>query len=91
MDLLVVDKPVPAILMNYDNQIVNIKAKSSTDNMQSTKHIRRGLKSVRHSRISEVIALDYMQTAKNLVDPFTKGLSRVVIENASREIGLRPT
>ena len=29
--------------------------------------------------------------AKNLVDPFTKGLSRVVIENASREMGMKPT
>ena len=91
MDLPVVDKPVPAILMNCDNQTVIVKAKSSKDNMQSTKHIRRRLKSVRHSRNSGVIALDYIQTAKNLADPFTKGLSRVVIENASREMGLKPT
>ena len=32
-----------------------------------------------------MIALDYIQMAKNLVDPFTKGLSRIVIENASRD------
>ena len=32
-------------------------------------------------------ALDYIETAKNLADPFTKGLSRIVIENASREMG----
>ena len=91
MDLPVVDKPVPAILMNYDNQTVIVKAKSSKDNMQSTKHIRRRLKSLRHSRKSRVIALDYIQTANNPADPFTKGLSRVVIENASREMGLKPT
>ena len=90
MDLPVVDKPVPAILMNCDNQTVIVKAKSSKDNMQSTKHIRRRLKSVRHSRTG-VIALDYIQTAKNLAYPFTKGLSRVVIESASREMGLKPT
>ena len=90
MGLPVVDKTVPAILMNY-NQTVIVKAKSSKDNMQSTKHIRRRLKSVRHSRNSGVIALDYIQTAKNLADPFTKGLSWVVIENASREMGLKPT
>jgi hypothetical protein len=35
--------------------------------------------------------LDYIQSAKNLADPFTTGLSRVVIENASREMGMRPT
>ena len=37
-----------------------------------------------------VIALDYVQTAKNLADPFTKGLSRNVIDEASREMELRP-
>ena len=34
--------------------------------------------------------MEYIQTAKNLVDPFTKGLSRTVIDNASKEMGLRP-
>ena len=91
MDLPVVEKPILAILMNCDNQTVIVKAKSSKDNMQSTKHIRRRLKSVRHLRNSGVIALDYIQSAKNLADPFTKGLSRIVIDNASREMGMRPT
>jgi len=90
MDLPVVEKPVPAILMNCDNQTVIVKVKSSTENMQSNKHIRMRLKVVRHLRNSGVIALDYIQSAKNLADPFTKGLSRVVIENASREMGMRP-
>ena len=49
------------------------------------------LKAVRKLRNSGVIALDYIQTAKNLADPFTKGLSRVVIDCASREMGMRPT
>ena len=91
MDLPLVDKPVPAILMNCDNQTVITKVKSSKDNMKSTKHIRMRLKAVRKLRNSGVIALDYVHTAKNLADPFTKGLSRVVIDNASREMGMRPT
>jgi hypothetical protein len=37
------------------------------------------------------IAIDYVQMAKNLVDPFAKGLSRNVIDIASKEMGLRPT
>jgi hypothetical protein len=85
------EKPVPAIIMNYDNQTVIVKVKSSKNNKQSKKYIRMRLKAVRHLRNSGVIALDYIQSAKNLVDPFTKGLSRVVIENASREMGMRPT
>jgi hypothetical protein len=42
-------------------------------------------------RNSEVITLDYIHTQKNLANSFTKGLSRNVIDAASKEIGLRPT
>ena len=48
------------------------------------------MKSIRKLRNSEVIAVAYVQTDKNLADPFTKGLSRNVIEFASREMGMRP-
>jgi hypothetical protein len=48
------------------------------------------LKSVRKMRNSGVITVSYIQTDKNLADPFTKGLSRNVIDSASREMGLRP-
>ena len=89
-DLPVVDKPVPAILMNCDNQTVIVKVNSSKDNMKSSRHVKRRLASVRKMRNSGVIALDYIQTAKNLADPFTKGLSRNVIDAASKEMGLRP-
>jgi hypothetical protein len=37
MDLTVVEKPILAILMNCDNQIVITKVNSSRDNMKSTK------------------------------------------------------
>nr|AAX96510.1 retrotransposon protein, putative, Ty1-copia sub-class [Oryza sativa Japonica Group]ABA93274.1 retrotransposon protein, putative, Ty1-copia subclass [Oryza sativa Japonica Group] len=91
MDLSVVEKPVPAILMNCDNQTMIIKVNSSKDNMKSSRHVKRRLKSVRKQKNSGVIALDYVQTAKNLADQFTKGLGRNVIDSASREMGLRPT
>jgi flagellar motor component MotA len=85
-----VEKPVPAISMNCDNQTVIIKINSYKDNMKS-RHIKRRLKYVRKLRNSGVIALDYVHTSKNLADQFTKGLSRSVIDNASSEMGLRPT
>ena len=91
MDLPVVEKPIPAILMNCDNQTVIVMVNSSKDNKKSSRHVRRRLKSVRFMRNSGVIALDYINTSKNLADPFTKGLSRNVIDNASKEMGLRPT
>nr|AAM01037.1 Putative polyprotein from transposon TNT [Oryza sativa Japonica Group]AAP52781.1 retrotransposon protein, putative, Ty1-copia subclass [Oryza sativa Japonica Group] len=91
MDLPVVEKPVPAILMNCDNQTVIIKVNSLKGNMKSSRHVKRNLKSIREQKNSGVIALDYVQIAKILADQFTKGLSRNVIDSASREMGLRPT
>jgi hypothetical protein len=90
MDLPVVEKPIPAILINCDNQTVITKVKSSQDNAKSSKHVKRRLKTVRKLWSSGVIAVDYINTAKNLADPFTKGLSRTVIDNASKEMGMRP-
>jgi len=91
MHLPVVEKPIPAISINCDNQTVVIKVNSSKDNIKSTRHVKRQIKSVRKLRNSGVISLDYVHTSKNLVDQFTKGLSHNVIEGASRELGLRPT
>ena len=91
MDLPVVEKPIPAILINCDNQTVIVEVRNSQDNMKSNKHVKRRLKSVRKLRNSGVIAMEYINTAKNLADPFTKGLSRTVIDNASKEMGLRST
>jgi hypothetical protein len=91
MDLPIVEKPIPAILMNCDNQTVIVKVNSSKDNMKSSRHVKRRLKSLRKLKNSRVIALDYVQTAKNLADQFTKGLPRNVIDNASFELDMRHT
>jgi hypothetical protein len=87
----VVEKPIPAISMNCDNQTVITKINSSKDNMMSTRHIKRRLKSVRKLRNSGVIVLGYVHTSKNLADQFTKGLSHSVIDYASSDMDLRPT
>jgi hypothetical protein len=76
LDLPVVEKPIPAISMNCDNQTVITKVTSSKDNMKSSRHVKRRLKSVRKLRNSGVISLDYVHTSENLADQFTKGLSR---------------
>jgi hypothetical protein len=91
MDLPVVKKSIPTISMNCNNQIVIIKVNISKDNMKSTRHVKRRLKSIKKLRNSGVIALDYVHTFNNLADQFTKGLSRNVIESASKEMGMRPT
>jgi hypothetical protein len=68
-----------------------LKINSSKDNMKSTRHIKRHLKSVRKLRNSGVIALNDVHMSKNLADQFTKGLSCSVIDSASNEMVLRPT
>ena len=85
MDLPVVEKPIPAISMNCDIQIVRTKVNNSKDNMESTRYVKRRLKYIRKLRNSRVIALDYVHMSKNLVDQFTKGLSRNVIDSASSD------
>ena len=90
MDLPIVEKT------DTDNpnelwQTVIVKVNSSKDNMKSSRHVKRRLKSVRKLKNSGVIVLDYVQMAKNLADQFTKSFSRNVIDNASMELGLKPT
>lgn len=84
-------KWIPAILMNYDNQNVIVKVNSSKDNMKSSRHVKRRLKSVRKLKNSGVITLDYVPTIKIVADHFTKGLSRNMINYASKEMGFKPT
>jgi hypothetical protein len=91
IDLPIVEKLLPAILMNCDNQTMIVKVDSSKDNIKSSRHIKRRLKSVRKMRNSGVITLDYIHTEKNMTDLFTKGLTRNMIDVASKEMGLRPT
>jgi regulator of PEP synthase PpsR (kinase-PPPase family) len=89
MNLPIVEKSLPAILINCDNQTMIVKVDSSNDNMKLSRLIKRRLKSVMKMRNSSVITLDYIHTEKNLTDPFTKELSCNVIDAASKEMGLR--
>ena len=72
MDLPLVDKLMSAILMNCDNQTVIVKVNSAKDNAKLSRHVKRRLKSVRKLRNSGVISVTYIQTDKNLADPFKK-------------------
>lgn len=72
MDLSVVEKPILAILINCDNQTVITNVSNSQDNMKSNKYVKHGLKSVRKLRSSRVIAVEYIYTAKNMADLFTR-------------------
>jgi hypothetical protein len=90
MNLPIVEKSLPAILINCDNQTMIVKVDSSNDNMKLSRLIKRQLKSVMKMKNSRVITLDYIHIEKNLADPFTNELLCNVIDAASKEMGLRP-
>jgi hypothetical protein len=91
MDLPMVDKLVPAILLHCDNQRVITIVGNAKENAKFSRHVKRRIKSVRHLRNTGEIVVEYINTARNLADPFTKGLAHAVIDGASREMGLKPT
>jgi len=90
MDLPLLEKLVPPILMNCDNQSMLAQVMNIKDNFKSNKHIMRRLKIVRKMRNSGVIAVSYVKSKNNLADPFTKGLSQNAISKMSKDMGMRP-
>lgn len=64
MDLTLVEKLIPVILMNYDNQIVIVKVSSSKENMKSSKHVKKTVGVYQELRNSRVIVVDFINIAK---------------------------
>jgi hypothetical protein len=90
MDLPMVENPILTIFLNSDNQTMIVRMNNFKDNMKSSKHVKRRLKSVKKMKNYGLIALDYVETAKRQAHPFTKGLSINMINLASSEMSLRP-
>jgi hypothetical protein len=89
MDMPMVAKPVPAIQLYCDNQTVITNVGSAKVNLKSSRHVKRRMKSVRNLKNTSVVAVDYINTTRNIADPFTNGLPRAVIDGASKEMALR--
>jgi len=53
------------------------------------KHIQIRLKSDQHL-LGKVVLLDFVKSEKSIADPLTKGLSRSVVLESSREMRLSP-
>jgi hypothetical protein len=73
IDLMLVEKPRPAILMNCDNQTLIGKVTSSKDNGKLSRHVKKRLKFIKKLRNSKVISVTYISIDKILVDPFIRG------------------
>ena len=80
------DSPVS---LHYDSQTAIGIAKNSMYNGKK-RHIR-----IKHGVVKQllklgVISSEYVRSERNLVDPITKGLTRKIILETSRGMGLRP-
>ena len=63
--------------------------KQDNANKKMNRHIQIRLKSVQRL-LGKVVLLDFVKSEKNIADPLTKGLSRSVVLESSREMGLSP-
>ena len=63
MDLPMVDKPVPTILLHCDNQSVITIVGNAKENAKFSRHVKRRIKSVRHLRNTGEIVVEYINTA----------------------------
>jgi len=80
---------LPAIRIHCDSQSAIARAQSNLYNGKS-RHIRRRHKTIRQLISTGVITIDYIKSADNLADPFTKGLPRDVVAKSSKGMGLKP-
>jgi len=80
---------VPQISIHTDSRSTIELLKQVHVNKKLNRHIQIRYKSVQRL-LGKVVILDFVKSEKNLADPLTKGLSRSVILDSSREMGLSP-
>ena len=83
------DKPLPSISLHCDSQTAIACARNKIYNRKK-RHIR-----LRHNIVwqlisNAVIAMEFVRSEKNLADPLTKGLTRQLVYDTSRGMGLKP-
>ncbi|KAA3461328.1 gag-pol polyprotein [Gossypium australe] len=83
------EKPIPLVSLSCDSQATIYVTKSQAYN-GNKRHIRIGHESVRHLIKNGVLTLEYVRYERNIVDPLAKGLSRKMVLDSSRGMGLKP-
>jgi len=69
------EKPLLALRIHCDSQSAIARAQNKLNNGKS-RHSRRRHKTIRRLISTSVILLEYIKSADNLADPFTKSLAR---------------
>ncbi|KAK8617380.1 hypothetical protein V6N13_080296 [Hibiscus sabdariffa] len=79
----------PLFSLLCDSQVAISVAKNQAYNGKK-RHIRIRHESVRHWIGNGVLSLEYVRSKRNLADPLTKALSRKLVLDSSRGMGLKP-
>ena len=90
-DLLMVKKPLPAITVHFDSMTIITRIKSSKYNQNQRRRIQVRLKFVRKLVSAGIIAVDFIGTKDNTVDPLTKGLALALVQKSRLGMELKPT
>jgi len=84
-----VPRPILSISVHTDSRSTIEILKQDNTNKKINGHIQIRLKSVQRI-LGKVVLLNFVKSEKNIVDPLTKGLSRSVVLESSREMRLSP-
>ena len=89
VDILKWYKPLPSISLHCDSQAAITCARNKIYNGKK-RHVRLRHNIVRQLISNGVIAMEFVWSEKNLVDPLTKGLTRQLVYDTSRGTRLKP-
>ena len=84
------NKLIPAISLHCDNKAVIELVKQTHTNKKMNRHMQVRYKSVKKMLSSNIISLDFVKSELNIADQLKKGLSRKVVFELSRGMGLNP-
>ena len=83
------DKPLPSISFHCDSQTAITCARNKIYNGKK-RHVRLRQNIVRQLISNGVIAMEFVRSENNLADSLTKGLTRQLVYDTSRGMGLKP-
>ena len=84
---MICSRPILPISVHTDSRSTIEILKQDNTNKKMNRHIQIRLKSVQRL-LGKVVLLNFVKSENNIADPLTKGLSRSVVLESSREIGL---
>ena len=82
------DKPLPSISLRCDSQAAIACARNKIYNGKK-RHIHLRYNIVQQLICNGVIAMEFVQSEKNVVDPLTKRLTRQLVYDTLRGMGLK--